>query len=55
MKFEDNLVDGVVVMDLTGKIMGGEETTLFHGKLHEYIELNKKNIIVDLANVDWMN
>ena len=27
----------------------------FHGKIHEYIELNKKNIVVDLANVDWMN
>ena len=35
--------------------MGGEETTMFHGKLHEYIDQNKKNIVVDLSKVDWVN
>ena len=35
--------------------MGGDETTMFHGKIHEYIQVNKKNICVDLASVDWMN
>ena len=28
---------------------------MFHGKIHEYIQLNKKNIIVDLQKVEWMN
>ena len=55
MKFEDKLQDDIVIMVLTGKIMGGDEATLFHGKLHEYIALNKKNIVVDLAKVDWRN
>ena len=55
MKFEDQLKGNVVILDISGKIMGGEETTLFHGKIHEYIELNKKNFVVDLAKVDWMN
>jgi len=55
MKFDDKLLDDVVVFELSGKIMGGEEATMFHGKLHEYIGLNKKNFIVDLAKVDWMN
>ncbi len=55
MKFSDNIEDGVVVFDVSGKIMGGEETTMFHGKVHEYITQNKKNIIVDLKKVDWMN
>lgn len=55
MKFEDHLDDNVVILDVSGKIMGGEETTMFHGKIHEYIELNKKNFVVDLAKVDWMN
>lgn len=55
MKFEDQLKGNVVILDVSGKIMGGEETTLFHGKIHEYIELNKKNFVVDLAKVDWMN
>lgn len=55
MKFEDSLQGDIVVLDVAGKIMGGEETTLFHGKIHEYIQLNKKKIVVDLAKVEWMN
>lgn len=55
MKFTDVLEDNVVILDVSGKIMGGDETTLFHGKIHEYLELNKKNFVIDLAKVDWMN
>lgn len=55
MKFQDSIEGNVVVLDVSGKIMGGEETTMFHGKIHEYINQNKKNFVVDMAKVDWMN
>ncbi len=55
MKFDDSLQGDVVVFDVQGEIMGGEETTLFHGRIHEYLNRNKKNVVVDLAKVDWMN
>ncbi|MEW5994746.1 MAG: STAS domain-containing protein [Candidatus Zixiibacteriota bacterium] len=55
MKFSDHLKGDIVIFEVSGKIMGGEETTLFHGRIHEYINQNKKNILVDLAKVDWMN
>ncbi|UCC44987.1 MAG: STAS domain-containing protein [Candidatus Zixiibacteriota bacterium] len=55
MKFDDSLQGDIVILDVSGKIMGGEETTMFHGKIHEYMQLNKKSIIVDMAKVDWMN
>ncbi len=55
MKFEDSLEGNIVIIEVSGKIMGGEETTMFHGKIHEYIQLNKKNIVIDLGRVDWMN
>jgi anti-sigma B factor antagonist len=55
MKFDDHLDNNIVILDVSGKIMGGEETTMFHGKIHEYIKLNKLNFVVDLAKVDWMN
>ncbi len=55
MKFVDSVENDVVVLDVSGKIMGGEETTMFHGRIHEYISQNKKNMIVDLAKVEWMN
>ena len=34
MKFDDSVQDGIVILDISGKIMGGEETTMFHGKIH---------------------
>ena len=55
MKFVDSVENEVVILDVSGKIMGGEETTMFHGRIHEYISQNKKNMIVDLAKVEWMN
>jgi len=55
MKFTDILEGEIVIMEISGKIMGGEETTLFHGKLHEYINQSKKSVVIDLAKVDWMN
>ena len=55
MKFEDSLQGNIVILDVSGKIMGGEETTMFHGRIHEYITQNKKSFIVDLARVEWMN
>ena len=56
MKFEDLEADGgIVVLNLSGKIMGGEETTLFHGRLHEHIQAGKKKFVFDLQNVPWTN
>ena len=55
MKFKDTLDGDLVTLEVSGKIMGGEETTMFHGRIHEYINQNKKNFVVDLASVDWMN
>lgn len=55
MKFEDALVGDVVVLNVSGKIMGGEEITLFHGRVHEYLGMNKKKFVIDLAKVEWMS
>lgn len=55
MKFEDTLQGEIVIIDISGKIMGGEETTMFHGRIHEYLNRNKKKIVLDLAKTDWMN
>ena len=47
--------NGVVVLEPKGKIMGGPDASLLHEKLHEYIEQDKKRIVIDLAGVEWMN
>lgn len=35
--------------------MGGDETALFHGTIHEYLNLNKNRIVIDLKDVPWTN
>lgn len=55
MKFADSLDKDVVIFEVSGKIMGGEETTLFHGRIHEYITQHKNKVVIDLARVEWMN
>ena len=55
MKFEDSLANNVAVFHISGKIMGGDEATLFHGRVRENINLNKKNIVINLEKVDWIN
>jgi len=55
MKFEDRLDGNVVTFTMSGKIMGGDESTRFHGRVREYINLNKKNIVIDLTKVERIN
>ncbi len=55
MKFTDTLDNDIVVFDISGKIMGGDESTRFHGRVRENINLNKKNIVVNMEKVDWIN
>jgi anti-sigma B factor antagonist len=47
--------DGVVILELSGKIMGGPDASLLNDKLHELIEANKTSVVADLSKVDWMN
>lgn len=55
MKLNDRVADDVVVLEPKGKIMGGPDASLLHDKLYEYIQQDKKKVIIDLAQVDWMN
>lgn len=55
MKMTEKEQDNVVILGLSGKIMGGPDATLLNDKLHELIETGKTNIIADLGGVNWMN
>ena len=55
MKLNDRVQDDIVILEPKGKIMGGPDASLLHDKLHDYIEQNKKKVIIDLSKVDWMN
>jgi anti-sigma B factor antagonist len=55
MKLTDRLEGDVVILEPKGKIMGGPDASLLHDKLYEYIEQDRKKVIIDLGKVDWMN
>ena len=55
MRLTDRMQDNIVILQPKGKIMGGPDTSLLHDKLHEHIEQNRKKVVIDLAEVDWMN
>ena len=46
---------GVVILELSRKIMGGPDATLLNDKLHELIEAGKTHVVADLEKVNWMN
>ncbi|MFH1686002.1 MAG: STAS domain-containing protein [bacterium] len=55
MKFSDKLEGNVAVFELSGKIMGGEATTMFHGRIRENVNNHIKSVVIDLKDVVWIN
>jgi len=55
MKITSREDNSVVVLELKGNIMGGEDESIFYDKLHELLDQNKKKIVLDLAKVEWIN
>lgn len=55
MKFSTSEVYNAAVISFKGKLMGGPEAQEFHDKLNEFIQSGKKNIIVDMSDVKFVN
>ena len=55
MDFTITEKNGITILNLNGKIMGGPEATEINEKINQLIDSDNKKIIIDLVNVDWMN
>ena len=55
MKLKVREVGRAVILDISGKLMGGADADIFRDKIHGLIEDGKKNIIVNLSEVKWVN
>ncbi len=55
MKISDEIKGDVAIMHLEGKVMGGPDATMFHGKLHDLVSSGKKKVVIDLGKVEWMS
>ena len=55
MKLKKRVVDDVVVLDLSGNVMGGPDQQTFHTAIKEIVEEGHKKVLVNLADVPWIN
>jgi anti-sigma B factor antagonist len=44
-----------VIIELKGNVMGGPDAEIFRDELHKLIEQGKKEVVVDLGKVKFMN
>ena len=55
MKTNRNPQGKVMVLELSGKIMGGPDHDKFKGEIKQLIEEGYKDIVLDFAGVPWIN
>lgn len=55
MNLKEKDINGIVVLELSGKVMGGPDANLLSEKLHELVDKKKTKIVADLGKVSWMN
>ena len=46
---------GVVVLSLTGKVIGGPAASLLNDKVHELVESEQTSIVIDMQQVNLLN
>lgn len=55
MKITQREVDNAVVLDLNGKLTGGPDAETFRDVFKSLVDQGKKNVIVNLEKVSWIN
>jgi len=55
LKITQREVDNAVILDLNGKLTGGPDADTFREVFKSLIDQDKKNIIVNLEKVSWIN
>ena len=55
MKIKQHEKYGAVVLEIKGHVMGGPEAQDFNDLLHGLLDEEKKNVVIDLASVKFMN
>jgi anti-sigma B factor antagonist len=55
LRITDREVDGVSVLDLDGRIVLGDESTVFRERVKALMAAGKKKIVLNLANVSYVD
>lgn len=55
MAVTEKVLAGVAVVSVSGKLMGGNETSEVQEKIKNLISRNFKKVVVDMSDVKWLN
>jgi anti-sigma B factor antagonist len=55
MKITEEMKGDVVVLRMSGKIMGGPDSEIYQKQVKDLVGQGKKNIVVDMSQVSWVN
>jgi len=55
MEMREEIKQDVLILHLEGELMGGGESKAFQERLYEAIRQCQVNVVVNMADVKWMN
>jgi anti-sigma B factor antagonist len=55
MATKEKIKNGVAILELKGKLMGGPDTTTLHDRVHNLIADGINQVVLDMAKVKWIN
>jgi len=55
MKIKESVVDGIAVLTISGKMMGGPDQHGCHERVKDLIGDNVSWVVMDLGKVEWLN
>ena len=55
MKISRDDKNGVVVLQVAGKLMGGPDADAFQDQIKQILDGGRRKILVDLGDVSWVN
>jgi len=55
MKIKEKIDNHVAILSLSGKMMGGPETTALHDHIRGLMNDGIKKVVIDLGGVKWIN
>lgn len=55
MKIKEHIENHVAILSLSGKMMGGPETTALHDHIKSLIKDGVVKVVIDLGGVKWIN
>ncbi|MBN1826978.1 MAG: STAS domain-containing protein [Candidatus Eisenbacteria bacterium] len=55
MNLKRREVGDVIILELSGKLMGGPDAALFHDTIKDLLTSDRKKIVVNLSSLNWIN